>query len=353
MALALCYPKLKKLYFQKYDWQLSQIDNVEYLFERYLRLQSTINIMQSEIQDLKSIFKIYFEKGGEDITANTGEILTYNHKKTFGYDFSQIKDTLEEIGALTKAVKLNNAFVDRLVMGNGTDLLVSDDPLDMAVIKTCVGLSAMSLTDDGIIEAECGALLSKIAAFSLSNSLAGFEFAQGIPGSLGGGLSMNAGAYGGELKDVLLSVTAADEAGNEVELSLDDCLMSYRRSVFTEGKLTALSARLKLAPGDQEEIRGRIEELAEKRKASQPLNLPSAGSTFKRPVGGFAAALIDQAGLKGYTVGGAQVSEKHAGFVVNIGGATCRDVLMLMEHIRETVLRESGIALEPEVKIIR
>ena len=243
--------------------------------------------------------------------------------------------------------------VRRLIMGNGTDLLVSDDPLDMAVIKTCDGLSAMRLTDDGIIEAECGALLSKIAAFSLSNSLAGFEFAQGIPGSLGGGLSMNAGAYGGELKDVLLSVTAADEAGNEVELSLDDCLMSYRRSVFTEGKLTALSARLKLAPGDQEEIRGRIEELAEKRKASQPLNLPSAGSTFKRPVGGFAAALIDQAGLKGYTVGGAQVSEKHAGFVVNIGGATCRDVLMLMEHIRETVLRESGIALEPEVKIIR
>ena len=243
--------------------------------------------------------------------------------------------------------------VRRLIMGNGTDLLVSDDPLEMAVIKTCDGLSAISLKDDGVIEAECGALLSKIAAFSLGNSLAGFEFAQGIPGSLGGGLSMNAGAYGGELKDVLLSVAAADEAGNEITLSLDDCQMSYRRSVFTEGKLTALSARLKLNPGDPEEIKGKIEELAEKRKSSQPLNLPSAGSTFKRPVGGFAAALIDQAGLKGYTVGGAQVSEKHAGFVVNVGGATCRDVLALMEHIRETVLRQSGIALEPEVKIIK
>ncbi len=243
--------------------------------------------------------------------------------------------------------------VRRLIMGNGTDLLVSDEPLDMAVIKTCDGLSGISLNDGNIIEAECGALLSKIAAFALNNSLAGFEFAQGIPGSLGGGLSMNAGAYGGALKDVLISVTAADEKGNEVELSLDDCQMSYRRSVFTEGKLTALSARLMLNPGDPEEIKGKIEELAEKRKASQPLNLPSAGSTFKRPVGGFAAALIDQAGLKGYTVGGAQVSEKHAGFVVNIGGATCRDVLALMEHIQETVLRQSGKDLEPEVKIIK
>ena len=118
MALAECYPKLKKMYFQKYNWQLSQIDNIEYMFERYLRLQSAISTMQSEIQDLKSIFKIYFEKGGKDIVSNNGEILTYNHKKTFGYDFAQIKDTLEEIGALTKAVKLNNSFVDRLVAGN-------------------------------------------------------------------------------------------------------------------------------------------------------------------------------------------------------------------------------------------
>jgi len=119
MALALCYPKLKKLYFQKYKWQLSQIDNVEYLFERYLRLQAAINTMQSEIQDLRSIFKIYFEKGGEEIVSNTGECLTYNHKKSFSYDFSQIKDTLEELGALPKAIKLNNSFIDRLVTGNG------------------------------------------------------------------------------------------------------------------------------------------------------------------------------------------------------------------------------------------
>ena len=126
MALALCYPKLKKMYFQKYNWQLSQIDNVEYLFERYLRLQNAISTMQSEIQDLKSIFKIYFERGGKDIVSNTGEIMTYNHKKTFHYDFAQIKDTLEELGALTKAVKLNNAFVDRLVAGNSISEEIKD-----------------------------------------------------------------------------------------------------------------------------------------------------------------------------------------------------------------------------------
>lgn len=126
MALALCYPKLKKMYYQKYNWQLSQIDNVEYLFERYLRLQNTINTMQSEIQDLKSIFKIYFERGGKDIVSNNGEIMTYNHKKTFHYDFAQIKDTLEELGALTKAVKLNNAFVDRLVAGNSISEEIKD-----------------------------------------------------------------------------------------------------------------------------------------------------------------------------------------------------------------------------------
>lgn len=126
MALAQCYPKLKEMYFQKYNWQLSQIENVGYLFERYLRLQSAINIMQSEIQDLKSIFKIYFERGGKEITANSGEIMTYNHKKTFSYDFSQIKETLDELGALTKAVKLNNAFVDRLVAGNSISEEIKD-----------------------------------------------------------------------------------------------------------------------------------------------------------------------------------------------------------------------------------
>jgi len=147
MALALCYPKLKKMYFQKYNWQLSQIDNVEYLFERYLRLQNAISIMQSEIQDLKSIFKIYFERGGKDITSNTGEVMTYNHKKTFHYDFAQIKDTLEELGALTKAVKLNNAFVDRLVAGNS----ISDE------IKDKIKSARVEITENktfGIIKPE-------------------------------------------------------------------------------------------------------------------------------------------------------------------------------------------------------
>ncbi|MBR5381866.1 MAG: UDP-N-acetylmuramate dehydrogenase [Oscillospiraceae bacterium] len=242
--------------------------------------------------------------------------------------------------------------VRRLVMGNGTDLLVSDAPLDIAVIKTHDGLSGITAAGEDTIEAGCGALLSRVASFACAQSLAGLEFAQGIPGTLGGGLFMNAGAYGGEMKDVLLSVTAADGNGRVREISAEDCRMSYRHSVFSEEELIALSARLKLAPGEPDAIRARMEELAEKRRASQPLNMPSAGSTFKRPVGGYAAALIDEAGLKGFAVGGAQVSEKHAGFVVNTGGATFGDVMRLMEHVKETVYERSGVTLEPEVRII-
>lgn len=243
--------------------------------------------------------------------------------------------------------------VRRLIMGNGTDLLVSDKPLEMTVIKTHDGLSDISLCGECEIEAGCGALLSRISAFAAAKSLSGLEFAQGIPGTLGGGLAMNAGAYGGELKDVLLSVTALDGNGKRLFLSAEECDMSYRHSVFSDGKLTAVSARLRLTRGNETDIRAKMEELAEKRRASQPLNMPSAGSTFKRPENGYAAALIDGAGLKGFSVGGAQVSEKHAGFVVNTGNATFDDVLRLMEHIRNTVYGASGIMLEPEVKIIK
>jgi len=245
------------------------------------------------------------------------------------------------------------AGVRRLVMGNGTDLLVSDGALDLAVIKTHDGLSDVKMAGDDTVEAGGGALLSRVAAFACAQGLAGLEFAQGIPGTLGGGLFMNAGAYGGEMKDVLLSVAAADGRGNVREISAEDCRMSYRRSIFSETELIAVSARLRLSPGEPDDIRARMEELAEKRKASQPLNMPSAGSTFKRPAGGYAAALIDSAGLKGFSVGGAQVSEKHAGFVVNAGGATFEDVMRLMEHVRETVYKRSGVTLEPEVRIIQ
>ena len=199
--------------------------------------------------------------------------------------------------------------------------------------------------------AEAGVTLARVAVFAQQNGLSGLAFAHGIPGSVGGAVCMNAGAYGGEMKDVLTSVVWLDR-----DLALHesaDAGLSYRHSCFSDTDDMVVRARVRLSPDDPEAIRERMRVLADRRRASQPLELPSAGSTFKRPAGGYAAALIDQAGLKGCAVGGAQVSEKHAGFVVNRGGATFEDVLRLMEHIQETVFRDSGIALEPEVKILR
>lgn len=233
------------------------------------------------------------------------------------------------------------------VIGNGTNMLFADDPLDMVVIKT-EKMDAIKLLDNGEIYAECGALLSKIAVFAQKNSLAGFEFAHGIPGSLGGAVCMNAGAYGGEMKDVLKTVTAV-----RGEYNASECDLTYRHSRFSNSDDYVISAVIKLEQGNSDEIRDKMNELIEKRRASQPLNMPSAGSTFKRPVGGYAAALIDQAGLKGYTVGGAQVSKKHAGFVVNIGDAAFADVIGIMEDIKKIVFDKSGISLEPEVKIVK
>ncbi|MFR3956786.1 MAG: UDP-N-acetylmuramate dehydrogenase, partial [Oscillospiraceae bacterium] len=188
---------------------------------------------------------------------------------------------------------------------------------------------------------------------ALGYGLAGLEFSHGIPGSLGGAVSMNAGAYGGEMKDVVVSTRYLDHDLNlcEAEGAAHD--FGYRHSVFSDTDCVVLGSTLALTPGDPAEIRARMLDLSERRRSRQPLDLPSAGSTFKRPAGGYAAALIDAAGLKGYAVGGAQVSEKHAGFVVNRGGATFDDVLRLMDHIRSEVLRTSGVELEPEVKIIR
>ena len=235
-------------------------------------------------------------------------------------------------------------------MGNGSNLLVGDKGIRGAVIKIGNGMSECD-TDGTQITAQSGIKLSRLANTALKNGLCGLEFASGIPGTLGGAVSMNAGAYGGEMKDVVTSVTYLDK-----DLSLretDDAGFSYRRSRFSDTDCIVLGAKISLHEDDPDAIRERMRSLAERRRSSQPLDMPSAGSTFKRPAGGYAAALIDEAGLKGYTVGGAQVSEKHAGFVVNRGGACFDDVLRLIEHIRNEVYRVSGIELEPEVKIIR
>lgn len=247
---------------------------------------------------------------------------------------------------------LQDAGVKPLLIGNGTNLLVADKGLDTVVIDTSAELSHIELTDEGEIAADAGVSLSKLALFAWKNGLTGLEFAHGIPGTLGGGVVMNAGAYGGELKDVVTEVTALYPDGVKV-LTPVELDFSYRHSVFSAGEGIVLGAKVKLESGDPDAIKAKMDDLMARRKASQPLELPSAGSTFKRPAGGYAAALIDAAGLKGYAVGGAQVSEKHAGFVVNRGGATFDDVLRLMDHIRSEVLRTSGVELEPEVKIIR
>jgi UDP-N-acetylmuramate dehydrogenase len=237
-----------------------------------------------------------------------------------------------------------------VLVGNGSNLLCSDDPMELFVIQTLGGLDDLELLEGNRIRCGAGVLLSRLANFALKHSLTDLEFASGIPGTLGGGAVMNAGAYGGELKDVIVETRCLTLAGELVTFQGEAQGFGYRRSAFEGGNLIVVECILQLAPGSSAAIKARMDELNGKRREKQPLEYPSAGSTFKRPVGGFAAALIDQCGLKGLTVGGAQVSEKHAGFVVNRGNATCADVLALTEQIHNIVLERTGVSLELEIK---
>ena len=235
------------------------------------------------------------------------------------------------------------------VIGNGTNLLVHDEGVRGAVLHLGERFSAISCENERIY-ACAGATLSKLATAAKDQGLAGLEFAHGLPGSVGGAVLMNAGAYGGEMRDVVTSVcylNADGEIGETWEPGF-----GYRHSRFAERGEVIVGAWVRLTPDDPAAIHARMMELWAKRSASQPLDRPSAGSTFKRPATGYAAALIDEAGLKGYTIGGAQVSEKHAGFIINTGSATFADVTALMAHIQETVYARSGVRLEPEVRII-
>ena len=235
-------------------------------------------------------------------------------------------------------------------LGNGSNLLCSDEPMERFVLRMMGGLEELTLLEDGQIRCGAGVLLSRLAAFAQKNALTGLEFASGIPGTLGGGAVMNAGAYGGELKDVLVETRYVTLDGEPGVLRGEEQGFAYRTSVYAAGGKIVTSGLLCLKKGDSAAIQARMAELNQRRRDKQPLDLPSAGSTFKRPEVGFAAALIDQCGLKGFTVGGAQVSPKHAGFVVNVGGATCADVLALTKQIHEKVLAETGISLELEIK---
>ena len=246
---------------------------------------------------------------------------------------------------------LREADVRSILLGNGTNVLFPDEGLDAVVIAT--GEMDAIERDGDTLTADAGVSLARLATFAWQEGLTGLEFAHGIPGSLGGGVVMNAGAYDGSLSDVLVEATALFPDGVRT-VGVEDLRLSYRHSLFTEqSDAVVLRAKVRLQAGDKDAIKARMDELMARRKASQPLEYPSAGSTFKRPAGYFAGRLIEDAGLKGARVGGAEVSPKHAGFVINTGGATCADVLGLIEKIQKTVYDAAGVMLEPEVRIIR
>ena len=257
------------------------------------------------------------------------------------------------VGEAKAAVKAARALeVEPFFLGNGSNLLAADGGYPGFVVKLAGDFDQIREVNRGL-EAGSAVLLSRLSNALLGRGLTGLEFAGGIPGSVGGAVIMNAGAYGGEVAQVLESATFLDESGEVRTLPAPECGFGYRKSVFSDRKCLILKARFHLEQGGPAAIKARMEELAAKRREKQPLEYPSAGSMFKRPPGHFAAALIDQCGLKGLTVGGAQVSEKHAGFVVNRGGATCADVLELVRQVKEEVLRQTGVELEMEVKVLK
>lgn len=263
---------------------------------------------------------------------------------------AKILVTPENTKELADVVKFFNEYgCGYFLLGNGSNVLVSDNGLSAPVIHISKALSSIDVFDN-IITVRAGASLAAAAAAALENSLTGLEFAAGIPGSFGGAIMMNAGAYGGEMKDVVEAVSFVDPSGEQHIASNEEMEFSYRKSALSDTGCIVTGGTIKLEKGKREEISAKMADLAKRRREKQPLEFPSAGSTFKRPVGNYAGTLIENAGLKGYTIGGAQVSTKHAGFIINTGTATTDDILRLIEHVKETVYKDSGILLEEEVK---
>lgn len=257
-----------------------------------------------------------------------------------------------EYSELPQLIRLcRDCEIPYCVVGNGSNLLVGDGGIRGVVIELSKAMETVTIDGDYIL-AEAGALLSRVANLAADHGLTGMEFAAGIPGSIGGAVVMNAGAYGGEMKDIVESVTVLDREGTQKVLTAEQMEFGYRSSCVTEHGYTVMQSRLKLAAGDRDKIRQRMAELGEMRREKQPLEYPSAGSTFKRPEGYYAGKLIMDAGLRGYQVGGAQVSEKHCGFVINRGNATAGDIRRLMKDVSDEVQRQFGVSLEPEVKFL-
>ncbi len=240
----------------------------------------------------------------------------------------------------------NECDVPIFVMGNGSNLLVSDKGIEGAVVKICDETISVN---DNVMTCAAGAKFTRVASVSRDNSLKGLEFAWGIPGTVGGAVFMNAGAYGGDVSQVISSCTSCDHNGKVIIRKANELQLGYRTSIFKSNNEVILSADFVLSKGEKSEITAVMDNYMNRRKSKQPLELPSAGSTFKRPEGYFAGALIEESGLKGYRIGGACVSEKHAGFVVNLKDATCDDVLRLIEHVKSEVFKNFGVTLSPEV----
>ncbi len=255
-------------------------------------------------------------------------------------------ETAEQMASLLKLAKKDN--IPCFILGKGSNLLVSDEGIEGAVISTDL-LNKISLVGSSEIYAEAGVTLAELCKFARDNGLTGLEFAYGIPGSVGGALYMNAGAYDGDMSQVIVSAKSLDKEQNIILRDVSQMGLGYRKSIYKQNGETVIDITVRLSKGDKQQITEAMNTIINKRIKSQPLDFPSAGSTFKRPEGYFAAALIDECGLKGRSVGDAQVSEKHAGFVINKGNATCSDVLSLIEDIKETVLEKKGVSLETEV----
>ena len=297
----------------------------------------------------KAIERVKNEIGGLELLEN--EPLSQHSSFKIGGAarvMAMLKDK-EELRALCKL--LYEECVCPMPLGRGSNILFPDEGLKSAFIISTEKMQSLELLPDGSIYAASGVSLAKLSNFAYQNGLKGLEFASGIPGSLGGGLVMNAGAYDGEVKDVITSVRVLEADGTISEVPAPEAGFSYRMSRFqSEPERVILGAKFSLKKGDGEAIREKMREISQKRKSKQPLEYPSAGSAFKRPEGYFAAALIDSCGLKGVSVGGAQVSEKHAGFIINRGGATASDVLGLVELVKERVYAEKKVILTPEIR---
>lgn len=296
------------------------------------------------------IIKKFCDLLGEE-RVFTGEAMSRHTTFKIGgpADYFLMPDKDTDVGRIVKICK--ESAIPYFILGNGSNLLVGDGGYRGAVIQIYKNMSAVTV-EGTEITVQAGALLSSVAAAAKNAALTGFEFAGGIPGTMGGAVVMNAGAYGGEMKDVLIEVTVMDEEGEIVTLPADKLELGYRTSIIKTAGYIVLEAKLQLKEGNPEVIRETMKDLTIRRTTKQPLEYPSAGSTFKRPEGYFAGKLIMDSGLAGYQVGGAQVSEKHCGFVINAGGATARDVRTLMDNVRDIVYKKYGVALEPEVKFL-